>query len=239
MMKKTLPSKKTLRAAAAIVICITFGPSAHAQMAVFDAGNYANTLREVQTAANQLTQLNAQLQQMRQQYQMFTNPSNITQMLPALNAPSLQNSMPAASSVPDKIVGSPNTLSSAGQIFYQLNHVFTATGTDPQANLLNRSAISTANIQGMAAANLASIEQRQSNLNGMQMELQNATDIKQVTAINGRIAIESNAIQGQQAQAQNLAALASAQAQADQQAALQSIRQGHEQAAAMFTGTLN
>jgi len=231
--------KKALLTAAAVVACITFGPGAHAQMAVFDASNFANTLREVQTAANQLTQLNAQLQQMRQQYQMFTNPSNITGMLPALNAPSLQNSMPAASSMPGQVVGSANALSSLGQTFYKLNHVFTATGTDPQANLLNRSSISTANIQGIAAANLASIEQRQGNLNEMQTELENATDIKQVTAINGRIAIESNAIQGQQAQAQNLAALASAQAQADQQAALQSIRQGHEQAAAMFTGTLN
>ena len=231
--------KKALLTAAAVVACMTFGPGAHAQMAVFDASNFANTLREVQTAANQLTQLNAQLQQMRQQYQMFTNPSNITGMLPALNAPSLQNSMPAASSMPGQVVGSANALSSLGQTFYKLNHVFTATGTDPQANLLNRSSISTANIQGMAAANLASIEQRQTNLNEMQTELENATDIKQVTAINGRIAIESNAIQGQQAQAQNLAALASAQAQAVQQAALQSIRQGHEQAAAMFTGTLN
>jgi type IV secretion system protein VirB5 len=231
--------KKALLAAAAVVACMTFGPGAHAQMAVFDAGNFANTLREVQTAASQLAQLNAQLQQMRQQYQMFTSPSNITGMLPALNAPSLQNPMPAASSMPGQIVGSANSLSSLGQTFYQLNHVFTATGTDPQANLLNRSSISTANIQGIAAANLASIEQRQASLNDMQTELQNATDIKQVNAINGRIAIESNAIQGQQAQAQNLGALASAQAQADQQAALQSIRQGHEQAAAMFTGTLN
>ena len=231
--------KKALLTAAAVVACMTFGLGARAQMAVFDASNFANTLREVQTEANQLTQLNAQLQQMRQQYQMFTNPSNITGMLPALNAPSLQNSMPAASSMPGQVVGSANALSSLGQTFYKLNHVFTATGTDPQANLLNRSSISTANIQGIAAANLASIEQRQGNLNEMQAELENATDIKQVTAINGRIAIESNAIQGQQAQAQNLAALASAQAQADQQAAQQSIRQGHEQAAAMFTGTLN
>lgn len=226
-------------ATAAIIAGMAFGPDVHAQMAVFDAGNFANTLREVETAANQLTQLNAQLQQMRQQYQMFTNPTNITGMLPTLNAPGMQNSMPTTSSVPGQVAGSANTLSSFGRVFHTLNHVFTATGTDPQATLLNRSSISIANIQGMAAANLASIEQRQASLNDMQLELQNATDIKQVASISGRIAIESNAIQGQQAQAQNLAALASAQVQADQQAALQSIRQGHEQAAAMFTGTLN
>ena len=230
---------KKILLAAAVAVCLTAGPEAHAQMAVYDAANFVNTLREVETAANQLTQLNAQLQQMRQQYQMFTNATNITGMLPALNAPSLQNSMPAASSIPGQIAGASATLSSQGEAFYNLNHVWTATGTDPQASLLNRSSISTANIQGMAAANLASIEQRQANLNAMQTELQNAPDIKQVTAINGRIAIESNAIQGQQAQAANLAAMASAQTQTDQQAALQSVRQGHEQAAAMFTGTLN
>ncbi len=231
--------KKALLAAAAVVAGTIVGSGAQAQQAVFDASNFANTLREVQTAANQLTQLTAQLQQMRQQYAMFTNPSNITGMLPTLNAPFLQNPMPAASAMPGQIAGASNTLSGTGQTFYNLNHVFTATGTDPQATLLNRSAVATANIQGIAAANLASIEQRLATLGAMQAELQNATDIKQVDAINGRIAIESNAIQGQQAQAQNLVALASAQAQADQQAALQSIRQGHEQAAALFTGTLN
>lgn len=232
--------RKTRLAMAALAGCIALSRAASAQgYPVYDNSNFLQDVQAVATAAKELAQLQAQLQQLRQQYQMFTNPTNITGMLPALNAPSLQNSMPAASAMPGQVVGSPNTLSSLAQTFYNLNHVFTATGTDPQATLLNRSSISTANIQGIAAANLASIEQRQANLNAMQTELQSATDIKQVDAINGRIAIESNAIQGQQAQAQNLVALASAQAQANQQAALQSIRQGHEQAAAQFTGTLN
>src|ERR1035438_856809 len=91
---------KKILLAAAVAVCLTAGPGARAQMAVYDAANFVNTLREVETAANQLTQLNAQLQQMRQEYQMFTNPSNITGMLPALNAPSLQNSTSAASSMP-------------------------------------------------------------------------------------------------------------------------------------------
>ena len=160
--------KKTLLAAVAAA-CLTAGPGAHAQMAVFDAANFANTLQEVVTAANQLTQLNAQLQQMREQYRMFTNPSNIAGMLPGLNAPSLQNSMPAAGSIPGQIAGANTALSSLGRTFYSLNHVDTATGTDPQAGLLNRSSIATANSQGMAAANLASIEQRQASLNEMQM----------------------------------------------------------------------
>lgn len=232
--------RKTLVTMVVLAGCGAVGRGAYAQgYPVYDNSNFLQSIQAVATAAKELAQLQAQLQQMRQQYQMFTNPTNVTGMFPALNAPSLQNPMPAVNALPGQIAGSANTLSGLGQIFYTLNHVFTATGTDPQATLLNRSAIATANIQGIATANLASIEQRQANLNAMQTELQNATDIKQVEAINGRIAIESNAIQGQQAQAQNLATLASVQAQADQQAALQSIRQGHEQAAAMFTGTLN
>jgi hypothetical protein len=212
---------------------------AYAQLAVYDGANFSNTLREASTALRELAQLQAQLQQLQQTYTMFTNPTNITGMLPVLNSSFLQNPMPAASAVPGAIAGSQGTLTSAGQTFYGMNHIYTATGTDPLATNLNRFAVSTANIQGIAATNLVSIEQRLANLATMQLELQNATDIKQVAAINGRIAIESNAIQGQQAQAQNLQALAAAQAQANQQAALQSIRQGHEQAAAQFTGTLN
>jgi hypothetical protein len=219
--------------------CVAFGGAATAQYSVYDSSNFGQAVQAVATAAKELAQLQGQLQQMRLQYQMFTNPTNVTGMFPALSAPSLQNPMPPASTMPGQIAGSTNTLSGTGQTFYNTNHVFTATGTDPQASLLNRSAIATANIQGIATANLASIEQRLANLNAMQTELQNATDIKQVTTINGRIAIESNAIQGQQAQAQNLAVLAAVQAQANQQAALESIRQGHEQAAAQFTGTLN
>lgn len=237
--------RHTLLAAAALAACLAIGPQAEAQWAVFDSSNFANTLQTMKTTANQLAVLNNQLNQLKQTYQqlsamqtMFTNPSNVTGMFPGLNSAFLQNSMPAASAMPNQVYGSSGTMSSNAQAFFNLNHGYTATGTDPQAAYLNRAPISVANIMGIAATNLQSIEQRLANLNQMQEELQSATDIKQVAAINGRIAIESNAIQGQQAQAANLVALANAQAQADQQSQLQTVRQGHEQAAAMFTSTL-
>jgi type IV secretion system protein VirB5 len=189
--------------------------------------------------------LNNQLNQLRQTYQqlaamqtMFTNSSNVTGMFPSLDSSFLQNPMPSAGTMPGQVYGSPGTMSSNAQTFYNLNHTYTATGSDAQAAYLNRAPVSVANIMGIAATNLQSIEQRLANLTMMQTELQSAADIKQVAAINGRIAIESNAIQGQQAQAENLVAMANAQAQADQQSQLQTMRQGHEQAAAMFTSTL-
>jgi hypothetical protein len=236
--------KKSLFATAAMVACLTFAHRAEAQWAVFDASNFANTLNTVQNGLNELTVLNQQLAQVRGTLQqvtamqsMFTNPSNVTGMFPGLNSSFLQNPMPSASSMPGQLFGS-GGMSANAQTFFNLNHTFSATGSDPQATYLNRAPISTANIQGIAATNLQALEQRLANLTQMQTELQGATDIKQVAAINGRIAIEGNAIQGQQAQANNLLALAQAQVQADQQSQLATIRQGHEQAAAMFTGTL-
>ncbi len=237
--------RNALLAAAAVVACLAHAPRADAQLAVYDSGNFANTLQAVRTAANELAVLNNQLNQLRQTYQqlstmqtMFTNPSNVTGMFPGLNSSFLQNSMPASGAMPTNVYGSQGITSSNAQTFFNLNHTYTATGTDAQAAYLNRAPVSVANIMGIAATNLQSIEQRLANLDQMQTELQSASDIKQVTAINGRIAIESNAIQGQQAQAENLVALANAQSQADQESQLQTIRQGHEQAAAMFTGTL-
>ena len=227
-----------LLAATAALVGVTFGSGAYAQMAVIDGANLANTAQEVTAGAARLEQLKSQLTQLENTYKMFTGPSNVTSMMPGLNMPFVQNSMPAANTIAPSVLGQQGTVTSFGQTYYAANHVYTATGNDPQAAYLNRSAISTANIQGMASANLASIEQRQSNLNDMQDELTNATDIKQVEAINGRIAIESNAIAGQQAQAQNLQALAAAQAQADTQSQLQAIRQNHEQAAAAFDSTV-
>ena len=237
--------RKILAIAGSILVCFVAEHRAQAQMAVFDSSNFVNTLQAMQTAASQLNVLNNQLAQLRQTYQqlaamqtMFTTSSNVTGMFPNLTSPLLQNPMPVASSMPGQVYGSGGSMSPNAQTFFNLNHTYTATGTDAEALYLNRAPVSSANVLGMAATNLQSIEQRLASLSEMQTELQGAADIKQVTAINGRIAIESNAIQGQQAQAQNLAAMASAQAQADQQSQLQTVRQGHEQAAAMFTATL-
>jgi len=229
--------KLLLATAAVIAVGMASGGTVQAQLAVYDGANFANTWQAALTAAQQLMQLQNQLTQLKQTYTMFTSPTNIVGMLSALNAPALQNSMPATGLIPEQVGGT--SLTSAGQPFFTMNHVFTPTGTDAQAVLLTRNAISIANIQGMAQANLRSIEQRQANLTAMQTELQSATDIKQVASISGRIAIEANAIQGQQAQASNLEALANAQAQSATQAALEATRQAHEQAAAQFSSALN
>lgn len=226
--------------AATVALGLSLAPEARAQLAVIDNPNLVQTAQAAATALKELDSLKSQLSQLQQTYQMFTNPSQITSMLPNLNSSYLQNSMPAANLVAGQVtaLGSTGAMNGYAQTFYNANHTFTPTGNDSQAAFLNQSSQSLANIQGMAALNLGSIESRLANLTEMQTTLQNSTDIKQVEAVNGRIAIESNAIQAQTAQAQNLQALATAQVQAQQIQQQLTVRQNAEAMQAAFPNAL-
>ena len=229
---------KSLLAAAVAMVALWVGSDARAQIAVYDGANVAQTIKEVTTAAQQLAQLQQQLQQLQATYQMLTHPSNVAGMLPQLNTSFAQNPMPQANQMGTQIAGMPGSMNGTAQAFFNQNHVYTPTGNDPLATTLTRTATALANIQGMAATNLQSIQQRLASLSAMQTALDSATDIKQVTAINGRIAIEANAVQGQQAQAANLQGLATAQIASQQQQQAEQIRQAHEEAVSYFGGTV-
>jgi hypothetical protein len=135
----------------ALVAALLSGGSANAQLAVFDGANVAQTAQAVVTAGKELLQLQQQLTQLEQTYRMFTNGSNVTGMMPQLNTGFLQNPMPQSSQMPNLIIGGTGTMSGPAQSFYNQNHIYTATGSDPFAANLNNSARALANIQGIAA----------------------------------------------------------------------------------------
>jgi Type IV secretion system proteins len=227
--------RRSAIAASVIVTVLASAVPARAQMAVYDGANVAQTIQAVATAAKELAQLQMQLQQLQNTYRMFTNPTNIAGMMPGLNTGFLQNPMPASGLMPGMVMGTSGSLTGPGQSFLNQNQIYKPASSDPLAMQMNRSAMAVAQIQGMAATNLQSIEQRLLNLSAMQAQLQSATDIKQVTAINGRIAIEQHAIQSQQAQATNLQTMAVGQIAAQQQQSQQRIRQGWDQLASQFS----
>jgi hypothetical protein len=63
----------------------------------------------------------------------------------------------------------------------------------------------------VATTNLQAIQQRMALLPALEAALTGANSITEVNAINGRIGLEANYVQAQQAQAQNLTLLASQQ----------------------------
>ena len=189
---------------------------ARAQMAVIDGANLTQNMKTAAQAIIEVEQLKAQLTQLEQTYAMFTNPTNIMDMAPNLESQALENPMPLANSLSTLIDGS-GAGSGTAQTYYNQNHVYSPADGSLASTDLNRNAQTIANIEGMASTNLSAIEQRLQQLPDLEADLNAATSITQVDAINGRITAESQFVQAQQAQAQNLQILAAEQAQSQQQ----------------------
>jgi type IV secretion system protein VirB5 len=195
---------------------LVLSSNAHAQIPVIDS---ANLTQNITTAAQEIIaveQLKSQLQQLQQTYEMFTNPTNILNMAAGMENQAIENPMPVANSLAG-LVGGQTQPTGAGQTYYQQNHVYTATGSSAGATQINNNGQSIANILGIATTNLSSIEQRLQQLPDLEADLNSATSITQVSAINGRIAAESQFVQAQQAQAANLQVMAEMQQASEQQ----------------------
>jgi len=217
-----------LFAFAALSTSLIFVPDAHAQMAVIDS---ANLTQNVQTAAQAIIaveQLKAQLTQLQQTYQMFTNPTDIMNMATGMENQTLENPMPAANALTG-LLGGQTSPSGPAQTFYNQNHVYSPTDGSAASNQLNTNAAAISNIQGMAATNLSAIQQRLQQLPDLEADLGTATSITQIAAINGRISTESQFVQGQQAQATNLQVLATEQSLSQQQQVHEQFVQGETQ----------
>ena len=126
--------------------------------------------------------------------------------------------------------------------FYSQNHIYSPTDGSLTSSQLIASGNSIANLQGVATTNLQAIQQRMGLLPALEAALTGANSITEVNAVNGRIALEANYVQAQQAQAQNLSILAqeqrSSQAQQEKEQFVQDMTNGQAemQAAAAANG---
>jgi type IV secretion system protein VirB5 len=197
----------------------------------------ANLAQNITTAAQEVIaveQLKSQLQQLENTYTMFTNPTNILGMATGMENQAIENPMPTANALAG-LVGGQTSATGSASTFYQQNHIYSPTDGTVQSAQLNANAESIANIQGIATTNLSAIQQRLQQLPELESDLQTATSITQVSAINGRIAAESQFVQSQQAQASNLQVLAAEQ-EASQQ---QQLQEAHQESDADALSALN
>jgi type IV secretion system protein VirB5 len=199
-----------------LLAALAWAPKATAQIPVIDGANLAQNLQTAAQSIIAVEQLKAQLTQLEQTYEMFTNPTDILNMATGLENQTLENPMPLANTL-SGLVGGTAAGSGAASTYYNQNHVYSPTDGSPESVRLNANAQVIANIEGIASTNLTSIQQRLQQLPDLESDLNGATSITQVDAINGRIAAESQFVQAQQAQATNLQVLATEQAQSEQQ----------------------
>lgn len=187
-------------------------------------------------------------------YKMFTAPHDVTSIFTKNDGDTVQNVMPDTGVTADSATSVANIatevsfkspmLTAAGKTFYDQNNTV-STGTDDSSNptdpvLIAQDAAQkvSSNIQGLAAANLNALKQRLSDLDEMSGALTNAKSITEVETINGRIAVETIAVQAEQAQAANLVAIATAQAEINRENEAQAMRQEHKKTAGMFSSAL-
>jgi type IV secretion system protein VirB5 len=208
--------KKFLFAFTVLSSVLVAAPNAHAQMAVIDAANLAQNLQTAAQSIAAVEQLRAQLSQLENTYTMFTNPTNILGMATGMENSAVENPMPLTNSLTG-LVGGQTSGGSAATTYYNQNHIYTAPAGTPNSTQLNQNAVGIANIEGIASTNLSAIQERLQELPNLEADLNSATSITQVSAINGRIATESQFVQAQQAQAANLQVLASEQQASQQQ----------------------
>lgn len=199
-----------------LLAALAWAPKASAQTPVIDAANLAQNLQTAAQSIIAVEQLKAQLTQLEQTYEMFTSPTDILGMTSGLENQTLENPMPLANAL-SSLVGGTTSGSGAASIYYDQNHVYTPTDGSAASTQLNENAQAIANIEGIASTNLSAIEQRLQQLPNLESDLNAASSITQVDAINGRIATESQFVQAQQAQATNLQVLATEQALSEQQ----------------------
>ncbi|MGI4795966.1 MAG: type IV secretion system protein, partial [Janthinobacterium lividum] len=182
-------------------------------------------------------------------YKMFTATHDVTAIFKDDDSDTVKNVMPdtgvsdasSSDSIVKQVSFAKPMLTTAGNTLYGQNNVpTTALSSDADPVLLAQDAAQkvSANIQGMAVANLNALKLRLSQLSEMNTALSSATSITQVETINGAIAAETVAVQAEQAQAENLVALATAQAEINRENEAQAMRLEHKQTASLFTAAV-
>lgn len=208
-------------------LALALTPKAKAQIPVIDAANLAQNVQELAQDVATVEQLKSQLTQLQQTYAMFTNPTNIMGMATNLENQTIENPMPAANALAG-LTGGQTAPTGVGTTYYNQNHVYTPTDGSTSSSQLIANAQGIANIEGIASMNLAAIQARLQELPNLEVDLNSASSITQVDAINGRVAAESQFVQAQQAQATNLQVLASEQQASQQQQQQETVKESDD-----------
>lgn len=197
--------------------------TALAQIPVTDTASIGARAAE---ALRALSQMQQQYQQLQQTYQALAHTTSVNGIATSLGLPAVQNPLGAVSHMPGLMNGS--TLAAGAQQFLSANRYYQAQGNDFMAQELQRRAQATANIQAVAQQNLQATEDRMGGLQELQAQIDASPTTQDMGAIQARFAAESNFIQVQQTQAQQLQVLARVQEEASRQRVAEWQRQSAE-----------
>lgn len=221
------------------VLTLGLAGSAHAQLAVFDASNYAKAIEEATTALNQLRQLEQQVSQGAQLLTSLNANSGVNALAKVLQQPGLRTILPDISAFVTAGQGDLTqlgALGSAAQAIRTQNRLFTpaagdAIGADVEA-AGDRAARDLA--AGQAVANAA--QTRLTGLQQLQTALTTAGDARAVLDLQARLQAEQAMIANDQMHLQGVAMAQAAEDRLQQQRDRERMEAAREARMALYKG---
>lgn len=213
--------------------------SAHAQLAVFDASNYAKAIEEATTALNQLRQLEQQVSQGAQLLTSLNANSGVNALASVLQQPGLRTILPDINAFVTAGQGDLTqlgALGSAAQAIRTQNRLFTpapgdAIGADVEA-AGDRAARDLA--AGQAVATTA--QARLTGLQQLQTALTTAGDARAVLDLQARLQAEQAMIANDQMRLQGVAMAQAAEDRLQQQRDRERMEAAREARIALYKG---
>ena len=102
---------------------LALAKTAYAQEAVIDSANLGQNIQTAAQSIIAVEQLKAQLTQLEQTYEMFTNPTNVLNMAAGMENQAVENPMPDANAL-SGLLGGQSAPSGAAATYYNQNHVY-------------------------------------------------------------------------------------------------------------------
>lgn len=198
---------KKLFGAFALMIGLGMGNAAHAGIPVIDGANLAQAIIQVQSWAQQYSQMVQQIQQMQQQYNSI---SGIRNMASLVNNPAARQYLPADyATILSQGVGQWSAIRDAAKKF-DVSMTSLAASSDA-AGAFNQAAKQAALNRAAAETAYSTASQRFSDIQVLLDKVNNAPDAKDMADLQGRIQAEQVMMQNEANKLQMLQQLASAQ----------------------------
>lgn len=191
----------------ALMIGLGMGNAAHAGIPVIDGANLAQAIIQVQSWAQQYSQMVQQIQQAQQQYNSI---SGIRNMGSLVNNPAKRQYLPADyATILSQGVGQWSAIRDAAKKFDVASTSLSASSDAAQA--FNQVAKQAAINRASAEEGYKTASQRFSDIQVLLDKVNNAPDAKDMADLQGRIQAEQVMMQNEANKLQMLASLASAQ----------------------------
>jgi len=191
----------------ALMIGLGMGNAAHAGIPVIDGANLAQAIIQVQSWAQQYSQMVQQIQQAQQQYNSI---SGIRNMGSLVNNPAMRQYLPADyATILSQGVGQWSAIRDAAKKFDVASTSLSASSDAAQA--FNQVAKQAAINRASAEEGYKTASQRFSDIQVLLDKVNNAPDAKDMADLQGRIQAEQVMMQNEANKLQMLASLASAQ----------------------------